>query len=204
MFNKKRKQARVIQVQDKLISGDVTDEFFACDVSKCKGACCVEGDLGAPLNKAEVQILDKIYDKVKPYLRKEGIDSIEKQGTSIIDFTNNPSTPLVNGKECAYVTFSDTGIALCGIEQAYEAGEIPFKKPISCHLYPIRVQKYKDFEALNYDRWEICSDACNRGDKEKIRVYEFTKDALIRAYGEEFYEELDQVVKAYESDGTAK
>ncbi|RMG55389.1 MAG: DUF3109 family protein [Bacteroidetes bacterium] len=190
----------MIQIDDKLISSEVVEELFACDISRCKGACCVEGDLGAPLEDEELAILEEIYPKVKPFLRKAGIRAIEQQGTWVRDFTQSHSTPLVEGRECAYVTFSPEGVALCGIEQAWQAGKIDFQKPISCHLYPIRTSKHRDFEALNYDRWDICSPACKLGRTEGIRVYEFVKGALIRRYGEAFYEELDGVVKAWLAD----
>ncbi|MDP5170884.1 MAG: DUF3109 family protein [Bacteroidia bacterium] len=185
----------MIQIEDKLISAEVVEELFHCDIIACKGACCVEGDLGAPLEIAELDILDSIYEKVKPYLRPEGIAAIEAQGKSVLDFTHSYSTPLVNEKECAYVTFDEKGIANCGIEQAWSAGDIAFRKPVSCHLYPIRIREYRDVEVLNYDRWDICSAACSLGVKKGIPVYEFVKDALIRKYGEEFYETLDSIVK---------
>ncbi|MEO0896179.1 MAG: DUF3109 family protein [Bacteroidota bacterium] len=196
---RKKKDPNLIQIEDKLVSGELSEEMFACDIAACKGACCVEGDVGAPLEEEELSILEKIYPKVKPYLRKEGIRSIDQLGTWIKDWTGGLSTPLVNHQECAYVTFSDEGVALCGIEQAYEAGDIDFKKPISCHLYPIRVQKYEEFEALMYDRWDICSAACVKGKVEGVKVYEFTKDALVRAYGEDFWNQLDFVVKSMEN-----
>lgn len=185
----------LIQIGNKLISGDLTDEMFACDITACKGACCVEGDVGAPLEEEELQVLEDIYPKVKPYLNEKGTQAIEEQGTWIRDWTGGISTPLVNDRECAYVTFSEDGMALCGIEQAYEDGAIDFKKPISCHLYPIRVQRYKDYDALMYDRWSICTAACLKGKVKGVKVYEFTKDALERAYGKEFWAELDKVVK---------
>ena len=184
----------LIQIEDKLISSEVTEELFHCDIEACKGACCVEGELGAPLNDEELDILEKIYEEVKPFLNETGIKAIEEQGTSVLDFTNAYSTPLVNGRECAYTTFDDKGVAMCGIEQAWAAGATTFRKPISCHLYPIRVKKYEHFEALNYDRWSICSAACSLGKKKGTPVYEFAKDALVRAYGEEFYEVLDAMV----------
>lgn len=188
----------LIQIEDKLISSEVTEELFHCDIAACKGACCVEGELGAPLSEEELNILEEIYEEVKPFLNEKGIKAIEEQGTSVLDFTNAYSTPLVKGRECAYTTFDDKGVAMCGIEQAWAAGATHFRKPISCHLYPIRVKKYEHFEALNYDRWSICSDACSLGKKKGIPVYEFAKDALIRAYGEEFYQVLDSLVKQQE------
>lgn len=197
MLPKKRRprpnQPTMIQIDDKLISSEVVAELFACDLARCKGACCVEGDLGAPLEDAELAILEEIYPKVKPYLRKAGQRAIEQQGTWVRDFTQSHSTPLVEGRECAYATFTPEGIALCGIEQAWQAGEIAFQKPISCHLYPIRVTKTRDFEAINYDRWDICSPACQSGRQRGLRVFTFVKDALIRKYGEAFYAELEAV-----------
>lgn len=185
----------MINLDGKLISADLKDEMFACDIAKCKGACCVEGDLGAPLESEELGLLEEVYEHVKPYMRKPGIQTIEEQGLFVLDFTNNYSTPLVNGRECAYVNFTKEGIALCAIEQAYHAGDISFRKPISCHLYPIRITHTRAGEALNYDRWNICSPACSKGKADGTKVYEFAKEALIRKYGEVFYEELDRIVQ---------
>ncbi|TAE52117.1 MAG: DUF3109 family protein [Bacteroidetes bacterium] len=198
--NKRNKKVvGVIAVGDVLVSADLRDEMFACDLARCKGACCVEGDLGAPLDKEELPVLKEIYPKIKPFLRPEGIRAIEEQGTHVRDFTGGYSTPLVQGKECAYVTFTPQGIALCGIEQAQQQGVVEFRKPISCHLYPIRIKKYKDFDALNYDEWDICSPACSKGSRDGTPVYVFLKEALIRKYGEEFYYKLDQIAQEMKS-----
>ena len=181
----------MIQIDDKLISEDIFSEEFVCNLSKCKGACCVEGDVGAPLDKSETLILERIFDQVKPYLRPEGIAAIEKQGTWAIDPSDNDFvTPMVEGKECAYVIFDEKGITKCGIEKAYEDGAVDWQKPISCHLYPIRVDEYRTFTALNYHKWEICSDACTLGRELKVPIYKFVKTPLIRKYGEEFYQTL--------------
>lgn len=181
----------MIQIDDKLISEDIFSEEFVCNLSKCKGACCVEGDVGAPLDKNETLILDRIFEQVKPYLRKEGVEAIEQQGTWAIDPSDNDFvTPMVEGKECAYVIFDEKGITKCGIEKAYEDGAVDWQKPISCHLYPIRVDEYRTFTALNYHRWEICSDACTLGRELKVPIYKFVKTPLIRKYGEEFYQTL--------------
>ncbi|MBX7241347.1 MAG: DUF3109 family protein [Bacteroidia bacterium] len=196
----KKNYNTVMIIEDKLVSGEVTEELFACDLSKCKGACCVQGDLGAPLEKSELKILEEIYPEVEPYLREEGKFAILDQGTSVYDTTGNYSTPLVNGRECAYVVFDKNKVALCGIENAYFDGKISFRKPVSCHLYPIRIKKTKQMEAVNYERWDVCSEACVRGAKEGIKVYEFVKDALIRKYGQNFYDELDALVKAQDSN----
>lgn len=185
-----------VVIGDLLVSNDLMAEQFACDLSKCKGACCVAGELGAPLEKSELKILEQIYPFVVPYMRTEGILAVEQQGKYVYDRTQQYSTPLLGEDEpCVYVNYDEKGVALCAIEQAYLDGKISFQKPVSCHLYPIRIKKSKQMEALNYDRWEICQAACVRGTKEKIRVYEFVRDALIRKYGKEFYAELDAIAK---------
>lgn len=181
-----------------LVSDDVTDKQFACDLNACKGACCWEGDFGAPLEHEELAILEEIYPKVEPLLTEEGKAAIAAQGF----YTENKQfggqdTPLVENRACAYMGLNETGMAYCTIERAYNEGLINWKKPISCHLYPIRVKTKPEanFEALNYDRWEICSAACTKGKREKIRVYEFAKPALIRKYGQAWYDELAAAVE---------
>ncbi len=191
----------MIQIDDKLISEDIFSEEFVCNLSKCKGACCVEGDAGAPLEKDELVILDNIFDKVKPFLTPEGVAALEEQGT----WSTDPSdgmyvTPLVNNAECAYVTFDANGITKCGIEKAYEAGVIDWQKPISCHLYPIRVTEYSTFTALNYHEWPICNDACTLGKELKVPVYKFLKTPIIRKYGEDFYETLSDVAEEWDKE----
>jgi hypothetical protein len=182
----------MVQIDDKIISLDVFEQQFVCDLSACKGACCVEGDSGAPLESEEVDILSQIYDKVKPFMRKEGIREVELQGFSVIDKDGDLTTPLVNNKECAFVSFDQNGTAKCSIEHAYNQGEIAFKKPISCHLFPIRIQKYDDFEAVNYESIKICEPACSCGQKLQVPVYKFLKEPLIRLYGESWYHTLSE------------
>lgn len=186
----------MIELGKTIISQDIFDKDFVCNLSACKGACCIEGDAGAPLEEAEVETLEQIYPKVKPFLRDEGVKAIEAQGTSIKDWDGEMVTPLVNGKECAYVIFDEKGITKCGIEKAYEAGEVDFKKPVSCHLYPVRITKYSRFDALNYHKWEICSPACTLGKELEVPVFKFVKDALVRKYGEDWYSELENISKA--------
>lgn len=181
-------------VQNILISDDVIQEQFACNLSACKGACCWEGDYGAPLAEEELAILEQIYPQVEPFLSEEGKAVIKNTGTAFYDEdAEGYTTPLIDQGPCAYINYDELGIAQCGIEKAYNAGLIDFRKPVSCHLYPIRVNRNRegDFEALNYDRWDICSAACTRGKQEKIPVYKFLKEALIRAYGQDFYDELE-------------
>jgi hypothetical protein len=180
-----------------IVSDEVADEQFACNLTACKGACCWEGDFGAPLDRDELPILEEIYPEVAPFLTDAGRAAIEEQGLyTTNETTDGHDTPLVDSKACAYMTLNDQGMAMCGIEQAHRAGKIGWKKPISCHLYPIRINSKPEanFEALNYDRWDICSAACSKGAREKIRVFEFSKPALIRKYGEAWYEELAAAV----------
>jgi len=184
-----------------IVSDEVTEEHFACNLTACKGACCWEGDFGAPLEKEELSILEKIYPKVAPYLTEEGKSAISEQGFyTVNEKLGGWDTTLVDNAACAYMTLTEQGMAMCGIEQAHRDGEIDWKKPISCHLYPIRVRSKPEanFEALNYDVWDICSAACTKGEKEKIRVYEFAKPALIRKYGEEWYGALVAAVEREE------
>jgi len=190
----------MIQIDDKLISEDLFSEEFVCNLAKCKGICCVEGDAGAPLNEDETHILDEIYPKIKSYLRPEGIQAIEEQGTYTLDFEGDLVTPLVNNAECAYVIFDEKGYTKCAIEKAYEDGVIDWQKPISCHLYPIRITEYSNFSAINYHEWDICSDACTLGKELGVKVYQFLKKPLIRKYGEEFYQTLSEAAEEWEKE----
>ena len=184
----------MIQVEDKIISMDVFEKQFVCDLNACKGACCVEGDSGAPVLKEEERILDQIYEKVKPYMRKEGIIQIENKGVAVYDSDGELTTPLVNNRECAFVTF-ENGISKCAIEKAYLDDKIEFKKPISCHLFPIRIKEYRDFAAINYEEIKICKPACKCGSKLEVPVYVFLKEPLIRKYGIVWYKKLLNVSK---------
>ncbi len=183
----------MFQIGKTIVSEDIIQKDFVCNLSACKGACCIDGDAGAPLDPEETKILQDIYPKVKPFLRKEGIAAIEAQGTFITTEDGELETPLINGADCAYVTFDNRGTALCGIEEAYNQGEIDWKKPVSCHLYPVRVQDYSEFAAVNYHHWHICDDACTLGKELQVPVYKFVKQALVRKFGEDWYEELEKV-----------
>lgn len=185
----------MFQIGKTIVSEDVIKNDFVCNLAACKGECCIAGEAGAPVEEDEVKILREIYPKVKPFLRKEGIEAIEAQGTHIETDLGELETPLVNGAECAYVTFTQNGVASCGIEDAYNAGEVSFRKPISCHLYPVRVEKYTEFAAVNYHRWPICDDACTLGKELQVPIYKFTKDALVRKFGEAWYHELEEVAE---------
>lgn len=185
----------MIKVGEVLVSDDIRDKEFVCNLEKCKGACCVEGDFGAPLEESELSILEEIYPVVKPYLSNEGISVIEKHGTHTVDDEGEFCTPVIGGRECVYAIYDNKGVLKCGIEQAYLDGRTTWKKPISCHLYPIRVTNKKSFEALNYHKWHICSPACSLGRELQVPVYKFLKDPLIRKYGVEWYDELVRLIE---------
>ncbi len=185
----------MFQLGKTIVSEDIIEKDFVCNLSACKGACCIEGDAGAPLDKDEAKILEDIYPKVKPFLRQEGIDAITSQGTSVTTPFGDLETPLINGADCAYVIFDEKNTALCGIEEAYNQGEISWKKPVSCHLYPIRVKDYSEFSAVNYEKWDICDDACTLGKELQVPVYKFVKEALIRKFGEDWYAGLEKAAK---------
>ncbi|WP_375242637.1 DUF3109 family protein [Lacinutrix sp.] len=185
----------MFQLGKTIVSEAIIENDFVCNLSACKGACCIDGDAGAPLTKDETQILEDIYPKVKPFLRQESIAVIEAQGTSITTALGELETPLINGADCAYVIFDEKNTALCAIEEAYNQGEVSWKKPVSCHLYPIRVKEYTEFSAINYDKWEICDDACSLGKELQVPVYKFVKEALIRKFGEDWYAELEKVAR---------
>ncbi len=183
----------MFQLGNTIISEEILERDFVCNLQACKGACCVDGEAGAPLDDRETGVLMEIYQKVKPFLREEGIRAIEEQGAFIKGDDGEWETPLVNQNECAYATFSENGTAECGLEKAYNAGATKWKKPISCHLYPVRVKAYTSLVAVNYHQWQICDPACALGKELKVPIYKFVKEALIRKFGAGWYAELEQV-----------
>ena len=183
----------MFQIGKTIVSEDIIEKDFICNLSACKGACCIDGDAGAPLEAGEAVILEKIYPIVKPYLRKEGIEAIETQGTHIVTEDGELETPLIDGADCAYVIFDEKNTALCAIEEAYNQGEVDCKKPVSCPFNPVRIKDYSEFSAVNYDHWEICDAACSLGKELQVPVYKFVKEALIRKFGADWYAELEQV-----------
>lgn len=185
----------MIKVGEVLVSEDIKITEFVCHLEKCKGACCVEGDLGAPLEEDELPLMQEIQNSVAPYLTDDGKKAIAMQGAYILDEDGDYSTPTIGGKECAYSHYDEKGILKCGIEQAYLDGKTTFRKPISCHLYPIRITKKKGFEAVNYHHWNICSDACKLGAALGVPLYKFLKDPLIRKYGDAWYAELVNAIE---------
>jgi hypothetical protein len=190
----------LVEIQDKIVSTQIFERQFVCDLTACKGACCIEGNEGAPVTKEEVNIIEANLNKILPYMRPEGIAAIETQGVVYEDEDFEPATTLVNGKECAFVYFDQTNSAKCAIEKAYREGQIDFIKPISCHLYPIRTKQFNEYTALNYEKWDICEPACACGEKLDVPIYKFLKEPLIRAFGPEFYKELEIVSRELDTE----
>jgi hypothetical protein len=179
----------MIRIDDTIFSLDILEKKFRCNLPVCLGNCCRYGDSGAPLSNTEVHILDQIWTDVKPYLRPEGIEVIEKEGTSIKDFENESVTPLIANEECVYTVYEGS-VLKCGIELAWSDKKISFRKPVSCHLFPARVKHFSDFRAVNYQELPICSAAREAGSLNGVYVYEFLKEPLIRAFGIKIYDEL--------------
>lgn len=178
-------------VGDVLVSDELIEKCFCCDLAVCKGACCIEGDAGAPVKPEEVSDLSEHYPIFKKYMTEEGISVVETAGDPFVfNGTGEFETPLVpSNKACAFVCY-ENGMAMCAIEKAFLKGEIPFRKPISCELYPIRASRVGKYIALNYHHWDICRCARTKGDELKLPAYQFLKAPLIRAFGEDWYEEL--------------
>lgn len=183
----------LVEIQDKIVSTQIFEKHFVCDLNACKGACCVEGDGGAPLQAEEIKIIEQHLPQILPYMRPEGIQAIEENGVALLDDNFEAETTLVNGKECAFVYFDAHNTAKCAIEKAQREGQIDFIKPISCHLYPIRTKTFNDYTALNYEKWDICEPACACGEKLAVPVFRFLKEPITRAFGSAFYQELEVV-----------
>ena len=184
------KEAVMIQLDDTLISLDIIEKKFVCDLCACKGVCCIDGDSGAPLETDECDIIEESYTTILPYLPEAGQKTIEEQGPYVIDSDGDFVTPLVNNQECAYTVFEDDGTAKCGIEMAWRDKKIDWQKPISCHMYPIRITPLSEYDALNYDTEHMCKAARTLGAKLGVPVYKFLKEPLERKYGKEWYKGL--------------
>lgn len=191
----------MIQIDDTIISLDVFKEKFLCNLDACKGECCIEGDAGAPLEKEEVEQLKKVLPVIWEDLSPEAQAVIEKQGVCYEDVDGDLVTSIVNGKDCVFTCYDEKGCCYCAIEKAYREGKVDFYKPVSCHLYPIRVQKYPEFKAVNYHRWSVCKAAVLLGEKEDVPVYKFLKEPLIRKFGEDWYAELEIVAEEMKKRG---
>ncbi len=183
----------LIELGDTIISSEIFTKKFVCDLNRCKGACCVLGDAGAPLTQLEVKNIQENIEEITPYMSESGKLAIKEKGVSYLDYDDEPVTTLVDHKECAFVFFDEKNTALCAIESAYRDGKIDNLKPLSCSLYPIRVKKYEQFTAVQFHEWDICSAAIECGIKCETPVYQFLKAPLIRAFGEEYFKALENI-----------
>jgi len=186
----------MLEIGKALVSLDLLEEHFLCDLFKCKGACCVEGDSGAPLTQEEAIKLEEILPLVEPYMTSEGKAVVGHQGTSVVDSDGDTVTPLVNNRECAFTFKDEHGIVKCAVEKAFLDGKTDFRKPVSCHLFPIRITEYKRFDAVNYQELKICKPGRECGRGQKLPLYKFLKEPLIRKYGESWYKQLEVAAEA--------
>ncbi|MGB0916049.1 MAG: DUF3109 family protein [Flavobacteriales bacterium] len=185
----------MLAIQKTLVSLDLLERYFVCDLNACKGACCVKGDAGAPLTDEEIGLLEEIVDDILPYLDEEGKAMIAQKGVFEIDVDGDKGTSLLDDGRCAFALVDDSGMVSCGIEKAQLAGDIDFKKPISCHLYPVRITEHEAYDAVNYNKWKICKPACDCGAKLDVPLFKFLKEPLTRKYGRAWYEELETIDK---------
>jgi hypothetical protein len=179
----------MILIDNVIVSDEVRDEYFCCDLQDCRGACCIEGNAGAPLEESEISALEDYIDRIMPFMNPEGVKIVQKSGVFDYDQAGEYVTPLIGDRDCVFAVHEE-GIAKCAIEKAWESGNVEFRKPISCHLYPIRISTRNNFEAVNYHRWHVCLPARNLGKVKSMPLYKFLKDPLIRKYGKEWYDSL--------------
>jgi len=183
----------LLAIQNTLVSLDLLEKHFVCDLASCKGVCCVKGDAGAPLTEEEIDLLENIVDDILPFLDEDGKQMIAKKGVFEIDTDGDHGTALLENGRCAFARIDAAGMVSCGIEKANEEGKINFKKPISCHLYPIRITEYESYDAVNYNEWDVCKPACHCGAKLKVPLFRFLKEPLIRKYGTVWFNELEMI-----------
>ena len=189
----------LVEIDDKIVSTDLFSKKFVCDLSKCKGACCVKGSGGAPLTEKEVKLIEDNLEAIKPHMSEKGVQTVKNEGVYYLDEEDAPATKLIDKKECCFVYFDESNTAKCSIETAYKCGDISFNKPQSCHLYPIRIKEFNEFTAINYEVWDICDAACSLGESLKVPVYKFLKDPITRVFGSSFYDELSKIDKELKS-----
>ena len=180
-------------IQNTLVSLDLLDRHFVCDLGACKGVCCLKGDAGAPLTDEEINLLEDHIDDLQPFLDADGKEMIARKGVFEIDRDGDRGTALLESGRCAFAVVDEDGTVSCGIEKAYLEDKFKFRKPVSCHLYPVRVTEYKSYDAVNYNKWDICTPACRCGTEMQVPLYRFLKEALIRKFGGDWYEELEKI-----------
>ena len=182
----------MVQIDDVVVSLDVLREKFLCDLSACGGACCIEGDAGAPVELDEVEQLEEVLPVVWNDLSEKAKAVIDRQGVSYVDEEGDRVTSIVDGKDCVFTCYDSDGTCKCAVEKAFREGKTSFYKPVSCHLYPVRITEYPDFKAVNYHKWDVCKAAALLGEKERVRVYQFLKEPLVRKFGEQWYAALEE------------
>ena len=187
----------MLQIQNALVSLDLAEEFFVCDLAKCLGQCCIEGDAGAPITEDEKKKLEEVLPVVWDDLLPAAREVIERQGVAYTDEEGDLVTSIVDGRDCVFTTYARGGMCLCAVEKAFREGKCDWRKPMSCYLYPLRLTEYPDFTAVNYHRWKICKCARTLGRKEGVRLYEFMRGPLTERFGAEWYDELKQACEAY-------
>lgn len=187
----------MLQIQDTLVTLDLAEQFFCCDLSQCKGECCIEGDAGAPVTPEECRRIEEVLPAIKDEMIPRGREAVERDGVAYVDEEGDLVTTIVDGRNCAFTCYGPDGVCLCAIEKAQREGRIDFVKPISCSLYPLRLTEYPTFTAVNYHRWKICRSAEKHGRELGIRLYQFLREPLIRRFGQEWYDELCQACEAY-------
>ena len=187
----------MVEIEDKIISDELFEKKFVCDLQKCKGGCCVEGDSGAPLKSKEIKEIATNLSIIKSEMSTKGLNAIKNNDFHYVDSDGDKVTKLVDGKECVFVVFDKNNIAKCSIESAYRKNKINVNKTISCHLYPVRVKKYDSFTAVNVDSWHVCKPACECGTELNVPVFKFLKDAIVRSWGLDFFHHLDSVYNEF-------
>lgn len=187
----------MLQIQDALVTLDIVEKHFMCDLPKCLGECCIEGDAGAPITEAEFEKLKEVLPIVAPDLAPAALRRIEEEGVGYVDEEGDLVTQIVDGKNCVFTTYAPGGMCLCAIEKAYREGRTDFRKPMSCYLYPLRLTEYPTFTAVNYHKWKICACARKLGAEKGVRLYQFMREPLIARFGREWYDELVQACEAY-------
>lgn len=187
----------MLQIQNTIVTLDLAEEFFCCDLDKCLGACCIEGDAGAPVTIDEVEKIEEALPVVEPEMLPRAVEEVRQNGVAYVDQEGDLVTTILDGRNCAFTCYAPGGICLCALEKAFREGKTGFKKPASCSLYPLRLTTYPTFTAVNYHRWKICRDAVANGRKKGIRLYQFLRGPLTERFGQEWYDELAQACELY-------
>lgn len=190
-------QIFMLQIQDTLVSLDLAEEYFCCDLDQCLGACCIEGDAGAPLELDEIERLEEVLPEIEPDLLPRAVDEIRESGVAYTDEEGDLVTTIIDGRNCAFSCYAEGGKCLCAIDKAYREGRVKWRKPISCYLYPLRLTKYPTFTAVNYHRWKICRPAVANGRRLGIRLYQAMKEPLTERFGQEWYDELCEACEVW-------